>query len=128
MSDNGAAGELLEAMPFFGPNLREFIAEHYDNGLDNIGRANSYVWYGPRWAQAATAPSRPYKGFTAQGGIRVCAFIRYPSLSRQGGIGEALITVMDVAPTVLDLAGVAPRKLSRTRRGTDPRPLAAAIS
>jgi arylsulfatase len=58
MSDNGAAGELLEAMPFFGPNLREFIAEHYDNSLDNIGRANSYVWYGPRWAQAATAPSR----------------------------------------------------------------------
>ena len=85
MSDNGAAGELLEAMPFFGPNLREFIAEHYDNSLDNIGRANSYVWYCPRWAQAATAASRLYKGFTAQGGIRVCAFIRYPSVSRQAG-------------------------------------------
>ena len=107
MSDNGAAGELLEAMPFFGPNLQEFIAEHYDNSLDNIGRANSYVWYGPRWAQAATAPSRLYKGFTAQGGIRVCAFIRYPPLARQGEIGAALTTVMDVAPTVLDLAGAA---------------------
>jgi len=107
MSDNGAAGELLEAMPFFGPNLREFIAQHYDNSLDNIGRANSYVWYGPRWAQAATAPSRLYKGFTAQGGIHVCAFIRYPPLARQGEIGEALTTVMDVAPTVLDLAGTA---------------------
>ena len=107
MSDNGAAGELLEAMPFFGPNLREFIAQHYDNSLDNIGRANSYVWYGPRWAQAANAPSRLYKGFTAQGGIHVCAFIRYPPLARQGEIGEALTTVMDVAPTVLDLAGTA---------------------
>jgi len=107
MSDNGAAGELLEAMPFFGPNLREFIAEHYDNSLDNIGRANSYVWYGPRWAQAATAPSRLYKGFTAQGGIRVCAFIRYPPSARQGEIGAALMTVMDVAPTLLELAGVA---------------------
>jgi arylsulfatase len=82
------------------------LARHYDNSLENIGRANSYVWYGPRWAQAATAPSRLYKGFTTQGGIRVCAFIRYPPVARQGEIGEALTTVMDVAPTMLDLAGV----------------------
>lgn len=107
MSDNGAEGALLEAAPRFGPNLLEFIGEHYDNSLDNIGRANSYVWYGPRWAQAATAPSRLYKAFTTQGGIRVCAFIRYPPLARQGEIGEALTTVMDVAPTVLELAGAA---------------------
>jgi arylsulfatase A-like enzyme len=107
MSDNGAEGALLEAVPRFGPNLLEFIGEHYDNSLDNIGRANSYAWYGPRWAQAATAPSRLYKGFTAQGGIRVCAFIRYPPLARQGEIGETLTTVMDVAPTLLDLASIA---------------------
>ena len=47
MSDNGAEGALLEAARRFGPNLREFIDEHYDNSLDNIGSANSYVWYGP---------------------------------------------------------------------------------
>jgi len=105
MSDNGAEGALLEAIPRFGPNLLEFIGEHYDNSLDNIGRANSYVWYGPRWAQAATAPSRLYKAFTTQGGIRVCAFIRYAPLARQGEIGEALTTVMDVVPTLLELAG-----------------------
>jgi len=61
----------------------------------------------PALAQAATAPSRLYKGFTTQGGIRVCAFVRYPHLARQGEGGVALTTVMDVAPTVLDLAGVA---------------------
>jgi arylsulfatase A-like enzyme len=84
----------------------EFLSQHYDNSLDNIGRANSYAWYGPRRAQAATAPSRLYKGFTTQGGIRVCAVIRYAPLARQAEIGEAMITVMDVAPTLLDLAGV----------------------
>jgi arylsulfatase A-like enzyme len=107
MSDNGAEGALLEAAPRFGPNLTEYLTEHYDNSIDNIGRANSYVWYGPRWAQAATAPSRLHKAFTTQGGIRVCAFVRAPMLARQGEIGDALMTVMDVAPTMLDLAGVA---------------------
>jgi arylsulfatase len=106
MSDNGAEGALLEASPRFGPNLTEYIGTHYDNSLENIGRYNSYVWYGPRWAQAGTVPSRLYKAFTTQGGIRVVALIRYPALSRQGGIGSALTTVMDVTPTILDLAGV----------------------
>jgi arylsulfatase len=58
MSDNGAEGALLEAFPTFGPDLLGYLDTHYDNSLDNIGRANSSVWYGPRWAQAATAPSR----------------------------------------------------------------------
>ncbi|WP_089340888.1 arylsulfatase [Burkholderia singularis] len=107
LSDNGAEGALLEALPVFGPNLQQFLSEYYDNSLDNIGRANSYVWYGPRWAQAATAPSRLYKAFTTQGGIRVVAFAHYPALARKREIGDAFATVMDVAPTVLELAGIA---------------------
>ncbi len=106
LSDNGAEGALLEALPVFGPNLQQFISDHYDNSLPNVGRGNSYVWYGPRWAQAATAPSRLYKAFTTEGGIRVVAFAHYPALARQGEIGDAFSTVMDVVPTVLELAGV----------------------
>lgn len=107
ISDNGAEGALLEAFPKFGPNLQSFLDQHYDNSLDNIGNANSYVWYGPRWAQAATAPSKLFKAFTTQGGIRVPALIRYPEFARQGGqISGAFSTVMDVTPTILDLAGV----------------------
>ncbi|MFL9998370.1 arylsulfatase [Paraburkholderia sediminicola] len=106
LSDNGAEGALLEALPVFGPNLQQFISDHYDNSLPNVGRGNSYVWYGPRWAQAATAPSRLYKAFTTEGGIRVVAFAHYPALARQGEIGGAFSTVMDVVPTVLELAGV----------------------
>jgi arylsulfatase A-like enzyme len=73
LSDNGAEGALLEALPIFGPDLQRFIRDYYDNSLGNVGRGNSYVWYGPRWAQAATAPSRLYKAFTTEGGIRVSA-------------------------------------------------------
>ena len=42
-----------------------------DNSLDNIGNANSFVWYGTRWAQASTAPSRLFKMYTTEGGIKV---------------------------------------------------------
>src|SRR2546421_163622 len=69
MSDNGAEGLLLEACPVITENIFDHIATYYDNNLDNIGRANSYVWYGPRWASAATAPSRLYKAFSSEGGI-----------------------------------------------------------
>ncbi|WP_323120206.1 arylsulfatase [Burkholderia alba] len=105
LSDNGAEGALLEALPVFGPNLQQFLRDYYDNRLENVGRGNSYVWYGPRWAQAATAPSRLYKAFTTEGGIRVVAFAHYPPFARRA-ISAAFSTVMDVVPTVLELAGV----------------------
>lgn len=107
MSDNGAEGALIEAVPVFGPYLMDFIDRHYDNGLDNIGRPNSYVWYGPRWAQAATAPSRLYKTYTSEGGIRVVAFACGAGVGRTHDIGDAFSTVMDVMPTLLDLADAA---------------------
>ncbi|MEG0862594.1 MAG: sulfatase-like hydrolase/transferase, partial [Pseudomonas sp.] len=106
MSDNGAEGALLEAFPKFGPHLASYLDQHYDNSLENIGRANSYVWYGPQWAQAATAPSRLFKAFTSEGGIRVPALVHYPALARQGQISHQFSTVMDITPTLLDLAGV----------------------
>lgn len=107
MSDNGAEGLLMEAYPVIKENIFDHIAKYYDNSLDNVGRGNSYVWYGPRWASAATAPSRLYKAFSSEGGIRVPMIIRYPPLtsSRSGGIDHSFSTVMDVAPTLLDLAG-----------------------
>ena len=44
---------------------------YYNNKLDNIGNYDSFVWYGPRWAQASTAPHKLYKGYSTEGGIRV---------------------------------------------------------
>ncbi len=105
MSDNGAEGALIEAVPVFGPYLMDFIDRHYDNALENIGRPNSYVWYGPRWAQASTAPSRLYKTYTSEGGIRVVAFASGAGVRRKDEVGGAFSTVMDVMPTLLEMAG-----------------------
>jgi len=49
MSDNGAEGQVMEAMPVLnGVSMAEVIRTYYDNSLENMGSATSYVWYGPR--------------------------------------------------------------------------------
>lgn len=105
LSDNGAEGAIAEAMPILGPLMAERIRKTCDNSLVNLGRPGSYIWYGPRWAQAATAPSWLVKAFTTEGGIRVPAFIHWPA-ARRRGISDVFSTAMDVMPTFLDLAGV----------------------
>lgn len=107
LSDNGAEGAIVEAMPILGGAIAAEIERNLDNSVDNIGAPNSFIWYGPRWAQAATAPSRLHKAFTTEGGIRVVGFMTWSGFDRQRQIGTAFSTVMDIAPTVLELAGVA---------------------
>jgi arylsulfatase A-like enzyme len=108
MSDNGAEGKLLEALPVMaGVPLVQAIKKFYDNSLSNIGKANSFVWYGPRWAAAATAPSRGYKTWITEGGIRCPCIIRYPPFAHTpGSITHEFTTVMDLLPTILDMAGI----------------------
>lgn len=108
MSDNGAEGLLLEAVPIINENIFDHIDKYYNNSLDNIGKFDSYVWYGPHWASAATAPNRLYKGFTSEGGIRVPFILNYEPFNKtrkQRGIEHAFATVMDICPTILELAG-----------------------
>ena len=114
MSDNGAEGAAYEAYPIVQGSMLQHLQKYYDNSLDNLGNGNSFIWYGPRWAQAATAPSRLYKAYTTEGGVRVPFLAKFPgnmlvpsdlSISKTG-ITDQFATVMDLAPTILDMAGV----------------------
>ncbi|KAM5346004.1 hypothetical protein ACJ41O_011865 [Fusarium nematophilum] len=89
------------------------IAKYYNNSLENIGRKDSFAWYGSLWAQAATAPSRLFKGYSTEGGCRVPLVVKPPAshtlptpTSEVGSITKAYCTVMDIVPTILDLAGL----------------------
>ena len=117
MSDNGAEGAAYEAYPIVQGNMIQHLKKYYDNSLENLGRGNSFIWYGPRWAQAATAPSRLYKAFTTEGGVRVPFLAKFPeamevhpsgphSIKEKAGITHTFSTVMDLAPTILEMAGV----------------------
>lgn len=107
MSDNGAEGASIEARPVLGEHVLRHLEKYYNNELENIGRRDSFVWYGTRWAQAATAPSRLHKRFSTEGGCRVPLVLKPAGGSSAGGkVASAFCTVMDIVPTFLELAGL----------------------
>ncbi|PYI20817.1 alkaline phosphatase-like protein [Aspergillus violaceofuscus CBS 115571] len=113
MSDNGAEGAAYEAYPMVQSGVMPHLQKYYDNSLENLGNDNSFIWYGPRWAQAATAPSRLYKAYTTEGGVHVPFLARFPASVRaaadhvkNGSITDQFATVMDLAPSILEMAGV----------------------
>ncbi|KAI0906033.1 alkaline-phosphatase-like protein [Ustulina deusta] len=110
LSDNGAEGAAYEAYPIVQSTMLQHLQKYYNNHIDNLGNGDSFIWYGPRWAQAATAPSRLYKAYTTEGGVRVPYMMKPPAaFSGQipaGSITHQFATVMDLAPTILDMAGV----------------------
>jgi arylsulfatase A-like enzyme len=106
LSDNGAEGAIVENMPIYGPIIAERVRRYYDNSLDNLGSRSSCCWYGARWAQAATAPSRLHKAYTTEGGIRVPAFLTGAGVERRNQISGVFATAMDVMPTLLECAGI----------------------
>jgi len=102
-SDNGANGALPSAYP---GQTDEFL-NSFDNSLDNRGLINSYIEMGPGWAQASMAPSRMFKGFTSEGGIRAPLIVKLPgTMSNAGLMSHEFIHVRDIVPTILDIADV----------------------
>lgn len=102
-SDNGPEAHNLGVG---WPALSEYIAGCCDNSYENIGKANSYVYYGQNWGQAGNTPLRMYKGYPSQGGVRVPAFAHYPKGIKTGLLNNNMLTIKDVMPTLLDVAGI----------------------
>ncbi|TDP88026.1 arylsulfatase [Aquabacterium commune] len=113
ISDNGAEGANVADRASAIPR---------DNRLANIGKASSYVSYGPNWAQIGALPYSLFKGYSREGGTTVPTIVRYPSALAKGkqprgavgGVSRVPGHVTDIAPTLLQLAGVAyPEKLGQ---------------
>lgn len=97
MSDNGAEGANVSDRASAIPR---------DNRVSNIGRASSYASYGPNWAQVSALPFNLYKGYSHEGGTTVPAIVRWPGGRHAGQVVAVPGHVTDVAPTLLQLAGV----------------------
>ena len=80
--------------------------DRYDNSLENVGKRNSWIHLEQGWADAQSAPYRDDKGSHYEGGTRVPAFIRAPDSAGAGSVSNSLLTVMDLMPTIMDLAGI----------------------
>ena len=103
MSDNGPEAHNLDLA---WDGITETIKSCCDNSYDNMGKPDSYIWYGPNWGQASNAPLRMFKGFPSQGGVLVPAFAHYPKAVQNGVQYDKALTVMDVMPTLLELADI----------------------
>ncbi len=101
MSDNGTDPYDRLQRPIF----RDWVARNYNNSYDNIGNGNSYVFYGPGWAQAGSVLHKYYKFLPSEGGMHVPAIMRIPGGLDDGRTLDAFMSVLDITPTLLDIAG-----------------------
>ena len=69
-----------------------------------MGTAESFVSYDEEWAEAGSAPFQHYKGYTREGGIVAPMIVAGPGVAARGVIDATYLTVMDLAPTFLEIA------------------------
>jgi len=107
VSDNGAEATNPEGNRFttFNTHLQ------YDMAPERQGAPGTFTYIGASWASAAASPLRGYKFSAWEGGVRVPFIVTLPP-----GLPQARDTVVtapahavDLAPTLLDLAGVVAR-------------------
>jgi arylsulfatase A-like enzyme len=68
------------------------------------GPADTFVTYGPAWAQLSNTPFRQYKLTNHEGGISTPLVVRWPAVIRKGGMTGQIGHVIDILPTCLEAA------------------------
>jgi arylsulfatase A-like enzyme len=103
LSDNGASAEQM------------IRGDRHDRSAP-AGSAGSYLCLGPGWSSAANTPLRLHKSWVHEGGIATPLIVHWPQgISARGALRHAPGHVIDLAPTVLELAGGAwPKTLANS--------------
>ena len=93
LSDNGASAEIM---------VRD---DGHDADLAP-GSAGTYLCLGPGWSTVCNTPFRRHKTWTHEGGISTPLLMSWPAgIEAHGEIRRSPGHVIDVVPTVLELAG-----------------------
>lgn len=100
LSDNGGdPADHTNAM--LGP-----VAAAYDNSLDNMGLRDSFVAYGPGWAQVSNTPWAGFKSTGLEGGSRVPMLISHPEFRDTMVRSNMAGRMQDIHASVLAWAGL----------------------
>ncbi len=95
-SDNGASAEIMVRGEGHDPQALP-------------GSRKTFLCLGPGWSSCANTPFRRHKTWVHEGGIATPWIVHWPAgVKAQGELRQQLVHMVDVTPTVLDLAGVAP--------------------
>ncbi|HUW03531.1 MAG TPA: arylsulfatase [Acidimicrobiales bacterium] len=112
LSDNGASPEGDTHGRFSEMTLLNGVEERLEDILpriDELGGPSANSHYPMGWAQAGNTPLKRYKQFTHGGGIRDPFVIAWPNgIDDAGSIRTQYHHVADVAPMILELAGIDP--------------------
>jgi len=78
------------------------------------GPADTWMAYGPEWANVSNTPFRLYKSYVHQGGIASPLIINWRNgIKSKGNITRQLSHLIDIVPTVLEITGAKyPEKLN----------------
>ena len=101
LSDNGPEGSDYRQADLW-------LRVNYNRELERLGGPGAYVVPGPSWSSASAAPLRGFKFYASEGGIRTPLIISGAAATSvaQNQVHTGLTHVTDIAPTLLDLAGV----------------------
>jgi len=113
LSDNGPEGSDYAA-------AQPWLWTQYSQSIDRLGGEGAYAILGPGWASAAASPLAGYKFVGGEGGTRVPLIVSGVRGAPAGALHHGLTYVTDIAPTLLELAGVAPPGPQREGRPIEP--------
>lgn len=95
LSDNGASAEIMVRGDGHDPSAPP-------------GSAESYLCLGPGWSSCANTPLRRHKTWTHEGGISTPLIAHWPhGITTPGTLRHNPGHVIDIVPTVLEVAGAA---------------------
>jgi arylsulfatase/uncharacterized sulfatase len=102
-SDNGPE----PSDPVHTPGMNVWMALNgYSWDVATLGERGSLAYIGPEWAAAVSSPASLFKFYATEGGIRVPLVLAGPGVAPGTRVGTPTF-VTDVAPTILEMAGVA---------------------
>jgi len=109
-ADNGASGEGGLAGTFNETYVLNGLQTPLEANLRNLedwGRANTYPHYHAGWAMAGNTPFRYFKQSEHRGGQHDALVVHWPDgIKAKGEIRNQYHHISDIAPTILDAAGV----------------------
>ena len=108
-SDNGPESAVLANRDGIAGNLMNYWMgrQGWEADYETLGGRNSPAAIGEEWASVSAAPFALFKFTATEGGMRVPLVMAGPGVE-QVGIQSARAHVFDIAPTLLEAAGLEP--------------------
>ncbi|CAA0126162.1 Arylsulfatase [Halioglobus japonicus] len=101
-SDNGATA----TEPYDNAYGRRWLESNYHRETETLGEKGSWVAAGSHWGRVSNTPLAGTKFSSGEGGVRVPLIVSGLSSAAQGAVNREFTYITDLAPTLLEIAGI----------------------